>query len=224
MPKSSPPSEAVAKTTRRRRRAEEARREILDVAEARFLAGGPAALRLQEIAAEVGVSHPTILHHFGSREGLVRAVTARGLASLEADVLAALSERDVLRIDVAALVERVFAALGERGQARMLAWLALSERSEGRLLADPATPLLRDLSNVVHARRTKAWSGPGPCPPEEDTRFAILLIAMALISDALLGEGLRASSGFGDDRAAAGRFHVWLAELLVRHLAGRAPP
>jgi AcrR family transcriptional regulator len=213
----------VAKT-RRRRTAEEARREILDVAEARFLAGGPAALRLQEIAAEVGVSHPTILHHFGSREGLVRAVATRGLESLQAEVMAVLSERDVQRIDVPALVQRVFATLGERGQARMLAWLALSEGPDGGALSGPPTPLLRGLSDIVHARRKEVWSGSEPCPTEEDTRFSMMLIAMALLSDALLGDGLRASSGFGHDPAAAGRFHVWLAELLVRHLGGRPPP
>jgi len=37
---------------------------------------------LQEIAADVGVSHSTILHHFGSREALVEAVVTRALDGL----------------------------------------------------------------------------------------------------------------------------------------------
>jgi AcrR family transcriptional regulator len=221
MPKSSrSKAEGRKPGPRRRRTAEEARREILDVAEARFLAGGPAALRLKEIAAEVGVSHPTILHHFGSREGLVRAVTARGLEALQADLLATLSERDVQRIDVAALVERVFSTLGEHGQARMLAWLALSDRPDGRTLASEAGPFLRAVSEVVHAHRAQARRPSDPVAPFEDSRFVVMLAATALIGDALLGTAIRASSGLSEDPDASRRFHVWLAELVVRHLSG----
>ncbi len=205
---------------RRRRTAEEARREILDVAEARFLAGGPGALRLQEIAAEVGVSHPTILHHFGSREGLVRAVTARALEALQQEVLAALAEPELDRIDVAALVERVFSALGERGQARMLAWLALSPQPDGGGPGGESGDLLRAIAELVHARRCEAWAGPGPVPSFEDSRHAVMLIAVALIGDALLGDGIRASAGIAEDPEAERRFHAWLAELAVRHLSG----
>jgi len=48
-----------------RRTKEEAQRVILDAAEERLANGGPEALRLQDIAADVGISHPAILHHFG---------------------------------------------------------------------------------------------------------------------------------------------------------------
>ncbi|MCC6640935.1 MAG: TetR/AcrR family transcriptional regulator [Deltaproteobacteria bacterium] len=211
MPRSTSPA-------RRRRTAEEARREILDVAEARFLAEGPGALRLQEIAAEVGVSHPTILHHFGSREGLVRAVAARSLEALQTDLVATLDERDVARIDLAALIKRVFSTLGEQNQARMLAWLALS--TEGRAMASEAGPFLRVLSMIVHARRTRDWKGPGPVPSFEDSRFVVMLATTALIGDALIGQAVRASGGFGDDPDSARRFHDWFADLLVGHLSG----
>src|SRR5690606_21428412 len=60
-----------------RRPAEEARRLILDAAEVRLAAQGPEGIRLQDIARDVGISHPAILHHFESREGLVRALIAR---------------------------------------------------------------------------------------------------------------------------------------------------
>lgn len=116
----------MSRSSRTRRTAAESRKAILDAAESRFLAGGPASLRLQEIAEEVGVSHPTILHHFGSREGLVRAVVERALETLEVDLLRALAEPEVERIDVSALLDRILDTLDARGQARMLAWLALS--------------------------------------------------------------------------------------------------
>jgi AcrR family transcriptional regulator len=40
-------------------------------------------LRLQDIAADVGISHPAVLHHFGSREALVHAVIQRAILSLQ---------------------------------------------------------------------------------------------------------------------------------------------
>lgn len=193
---------------------------ILDAAEARFVAEGPAALRLQEIAAEVGVSHPTILHHFGSREGLVRAVAARSLETLQADLVAALSGSEAPMRNVAALVERVFSTLGEQRQARMLAWLALS--AEGRAMAGEAGPFLRVLSVMVHARRMEAWTGPSPGPSFEDSRFVVMLVMIALIGDSLVGQAIRASGGFGDDPDSGRRFHEWLADLVVRHLEGGA--
>ncbi|MBV1885644.1 MAG: TetR family transcriptional regulator, partial [Parvibaculaceae bacterium] len=47
-----------------RRTAEEARRLILDAAEKRLAEQGPEGIRLQDIAKDIGVSHPAILHHF----------------------------------------------------------------------------------------------------------------------------------------------------------------
>ena len=52
-----------------RRTKEEAQRVILDAAEERLANGGPEALRLQDIAADVGISHPAILHHFEAVTG-----------------------------------------------------------------------------------------------------------------------------------------------------------
>ena len=54
---------------------------------------GPAGLRLQDVARAAGVSHPTILHHFGSREGLVRALNQRSVEALRNSVLARLEWR-----------------------------------------------------------------------------------------------------------------------------------
>src|SRR5262245_4808001 len=73
---------------RTRRKPDEARRLILDTAEARLREGGPAALVLKEIARDAGISHPTILHHFESREGLVQALLARGMDRLESALVA----------------------------------------------------------------------------------------------------------------------------------------
>jgi len=207
---------------RRRRSADEARRAILDVAQARLVADGPASLRLQEIAAEVGVSHPTILHHFGSREGLVRAVIQRALRELDLDLIRALSTPEVEDIDVPALLERAFDTLGRHGQARLLAWLTLSgERDEH--VGEGTGRFLDAIVDLVHARRHAAWRGEG-APSYEESQFAVMLGTLALLGDALFGDAIRARSGLGNDPDAARRFRGWLAGLLLQGLAPPSPP
>src|ERR1700761_1952547 len=87
---------ALARKTKRIRRSpEEARARILDAAEGIMAkGGGPASLRLQDVARLAGISHPTILHHFGSREGLVRALNLRALERLSGSAVPELAEAD----------------------------------------------------------------------------------------------------------------------------------
>src|SRR5437762_3432659 len=109
---------------RQRRTSEEAREEILAAAEKMLSKQGPQGLRLQELAEEVGVSHPAILHHFGSREVLMKAVVARAVKTLQDELVTALSGVD--EPSPIALVESVHETLSTRGHARLMAWLNLS--------------------------------------------------------------------------------------------------
>src|SRR6516164_4639783 len=84
---------------------EEARRLILEAAQTRLATTGPQGLRLQDIAAAAGISHPLILHHFGSREGLVRALTQQAVAELR-DKLVATMESSEYSVEQA--LDRVF--------------------------------------------------------------------------------------------------------------------
>src|SRR5271168_4494690 len=77
---------------RLRRTSEEARRLILETAQALIASTGPEGLRLQDIAAAAGISHPLILHHFGSRAGLVRALTREATIELKDKLIAAMTE------------------------------------------------------------------------------------------------------------------------------------
>ena len=103
---------------RRRRTADAARREILEAAERRLAQSGPAGLRLQDVAADVGISHPAVLHHFGSREGLVHAVIQQAIVGLQEDLVRSLSETQQGEApDAAALFEHVFRPLSTEGHA-----------------------------------------------------------------------------------------------------------
>jgi AcrR family transcriptional regulator len=76
---------------RRRRDAAAAREAILDAAEKQLVVTGPSGIRLQEVAKEAGVSHPTVLHHFGSREALVKAVCTRSVHAIHVGLVEAIA-------------------------------------------------------------------------------------------------------------------------------------
>jgi AcrR family transcriptional regulator len=52
----------------------ERRQQLLDALVAEFATGGIGDRSLREVAAAVGTSHRMLLHHFGSREGLLLAI------------------------------------------------------------------------------------------------------------------------------------------------------
>ena len=153
----------------------------------------------------------------------MRAVVERAFGSLREDVLAALTSSEPTEVDVAMLIEHVFEILGTHGQARLMAWLALSgEEPRGR--REGITFFVREIAELTHAERTKRYTEAGRKPPPfEDSLFAILLTTLALLGDALLGESARASSGL-DDPAAGRRFRQWFAQLLVSYLDGQLAP
>jgi AcrR family transcriptional regulator len=206
------PRKAPAPTPRKRRTAEEARAAILDATERRLVAAGPGGIRLQDVAAEVGVSHPTVLHHFGSREALVEAVVVRALDGLQADVMTALAAAPEGEGQVAALLDGVFAALSARGHGRALMWLALAGDGphEGDLR-------LRAVAETVHALRRERVPAGAAAPPFEDSQFAVVLAASAMIAHSVIGPHLLRGAGVDEARAPA-RFRAWLARLLLEHL------
>lgn len=182
---------------------------------------GPDSVRLQEIAGDLGVSHPAILHHFGSREDLLRAVMERALGGLRADLLATVTTTGPDHIDVAAQIEHVFDVLGRHGQARLMAWFALAGEAPQSAGDREFDFFIRELATLVHQRRLERYAEDGrPPPPADDTLFTILLATLALLGDALLGDSARASSGLADPDSGP-RFRKWFAELIVAHLDGR---
>ena len=206
-------AKALKKTLpRRRRSAEEARGAILDAAEKRLVASGPAGIRLQEVAADVGVSHPTVLHHFGSREALVEAVVARALESLKLDLLAAMRTFEGPPL-VGPLLDRVFDTLVQRGHARALLWLALSghEPMIDQLHVQAVAEATHEIRRVKRKEKGKR------VPPFEDTYFTVLLPALALLAMSVIAPAeLRDAKE--DVPFGAARFRAWLAELVHAHL------
>lgn len=184
---------------------------ILDAAEAILTRVGPAGLRLQEVADAAGVSHPTILHHFESREGLVRALNQRTIEELGA----------AMRAQIAAgggsggPVHAAFAAY-RGGFAQRMVWMLLSgavgaQNVDGRKLYGESAARL-------HERRCRGLP-PNRQPSRDDSEAIIHLITVAALGDALLGARLRQAPDEASEVAARERFEDWLSALINRHVA-----
>jgi AcrR family transcriptional regulator len=189
-----------------RRTPDEARRLILDAAQAAIARTGPEGLRLHEVAAAAGVSHPLILHHFGSRAGLVRALTREATEELKNRLVAAMTGPDYA---IEAQLERVFEAF-RSGLGQRLAWLATvpaaGEPGDGAMIQ-------REIADHLHARRL-ALAPPGTVPAREDTQFLVHLIAIAALGDAIYGAQFRRGAGLAEGRETDRRFRAWLAALI----------
>jgi len=208
------PSRSVTGAGKRRRRTpEEARRLILETAQALIASTGPQGLRLQDIAAAAGISHPLILHHFGSREGLVRALTRHAAAELRDKLVAAMASSDY---SIEQQLDRVFDAFRD-GLAQRLAWLMTVDPG-GR--AEQTEMIMRDISDKLHARRIST-SPPGTAVERSDTDALVHLVATAAFGDALFGAHLLRSAGLAVTGETDRRFRLWLAALIRAH---NAPP
>lgn len=199
------------KTIRPRRSSGEAQRVILDAAEKRLVAYGPEGIRLLDIAKDIGISHPTILHHFESREGLVQALARRTVDRLRDDLLAAFSGQTALNADVHPILERVFDVLSNKGHARLIGWMILG----GSFAQAPQDDLLRELTDLIHPMRVAECTAQNlPVPPREDTLFMVMLGAVTAFGDGLFGPLVLASAGVADDPKKPAQFHAWFAKLL----------
>lgn len=203
-------AETKGSEPRRRLSAEQAREAILVAAERRLLEVGPEGIRLQEIGADVGLSHPTVLHHFGSRDGLVTAVVARAMTALEHDLLASFAQEEVdPEKAILGSMERLDDAMRLRGHARLLAWVALTNPDFEK------ESMLKELVKaIVAARRAR-----GDDAPYEDSVFGVLLTSSAMFGLAILGPGLLHMMGVDANEPVYARFRRWLTQVFVEHTA-----
>ena len=195
---------ALEKPRRRRRSPDEARREAVEAARALLLSGGPNAVTLSAVAAEIGVTHANLIHHFGSAAGLQSALMGSMVADLNQALDTAVTR---LRTDEGApleLVNAVFDAFAEGGAGRLAAWIALS----GDLShLEPVRAAVRDLVKAIAEKMGDDGEA------RERIGSAVLFIALSAFGEALIGPPLRDMLDQPDD---AGRKVV--AGLLPRFL------
>jgi AcrR family transcriptional regulator len=116
-------------TSSRIRRSPEASREnILIAAERLLVQHGPQSLRLADVAKEAGVANATVLHHFGTIDGVQTALMEKMIVELVSGLLAMDVPSDPRAARAAALMN-LFDAFETKGAARLAAWLELTDES-----------------------------------------------------------------------------------------------
>ena len=194
---------------RRRRTAEQAKEEILDAAQQLLLAEGPDGLRLESIAHRTGMTHPNILHHFGSMENLREALHQQVSRQLREDMLGVLSAPTGEELNLTTGIEKVFEGISNPEKGRLLAWAV----STGR---DP-WPDRGEFGMAQIAERVREALGIDP--DQQDAVNTIVFMGfMCMVGEAVAGDAARAR--FGSDAALPKRdeFRAWLVMSLGRLL------
>lgn len=159
---------SIEPVRRLRRSPEAARQNILEAAERLLLDRGPQALKLVDVAQGAGVAHATVLHHFGSINGVQTALMEQMIRQLVVGILSAARP-----VDPAEQLENVgqvlFDAFESAGGARLAAWLELT--GETRRLT------------IVRAAVEEVISGPMAqkgIAPETATNLVLVAVSLAM--------------------------------------------
>lgn len=188
--KKTAPSRSVTKsgTPRIRRTPEEARTLALASARRLLLADGPDAITLQAVAADLGMSHTNLIHHFGSAAGLQSELMRQMVSELTTTIESAVMRLRAGKGELKDFVDIVFDAFDQGGAAKLAAWMVLSGESMhlapiGELVRDHIDSVERGTetndASVRHARITSAT----------------LFVSVAALGDAIIGDQLRKMVG-----------------------------
>ena len=116
------------KMPRIRRSPEASRENILIAAESLLVQHGPQSLRLADVAKAAGVANATVLHHFGTIDGVQAALMEKMIGELVSGLLEMDLPADPKQARSVALT-RLFDAFENKGAARLAAWLELTDES-----------------------------------------------------------------------------------------------
>ena len=185
-----------------------ARENILAAAEGLLREQGPQALKLTDVAKAAGIAHATVLHHFGSIAEVQAALMEKMIRELVDDLLASEPPGEDQMARVMSGSARLFDVLGQKGAARLAAWLEMT--GEARRLT-----MVHEAVSEVAQRRT-ARDGASPEVVED-----LILVSIILA----LGVGLFGASLEKMMEKPDGRARDMALELLrsqVRVLTGQA--
>ena len=210
---------AVKATTKRVRRSPaQARALILDAAKKRLKAVGPEGLQVKEIAAIAGVTHSTILHHFGSAEGLRVALAEHMVEHLLDDILQVMDAHEEFVPDDHSILFKVFGVLSDDGHARLIAWTML--RGADLQTAGAGEEKLKALfARIIEGVAAAVQAAAGDMVVNGDVatkqaRFIAYLVATTAVGDGIAGPNLAELIGLSPEEATS-EFRDWFADRLI---------
>ena len=200
--------------TRQRRTPQAAKLAILEAAERRLHDEGPDGVRIQRVAADLGITDAAVHYHFGTREALMDALLRRIGRRLVDDIEATLGSWAPDQIDVAALGRLFQRAYADERAAKLALWLSLSGwRPKG-------SGMLSALVKRVHRARLEVARKAGrPAPRLSDTQYAVALLSAAHMLAAMSGDALLASVAEDPTGLDQRHFLDFAVELIARRLA-----
>jgi AcrR family transcriptional regulator len=172
---------------RRRLSPEESREAALEAARALLVEVGPQAVTLKAVAGRIGRTHANLLHHFGSAEGLQKALIAKMASSIVGTIKAAVFRSREVQ-DPAEVVDLTFDAFGKNGAGALASWMILSGNEDA---LDPILTAIHDLVEEL------AQEHKNDVPIHEET----LQIVLMALGDALLGAPMARALGLPRDKA-----------------------
>jgi len=185
---------------------EEARNAILDAAESIMVDVGPAGLRISAVAKKAGMAHPNIIHHFGSREGLLVALGERVGDRATQRITSAIDEALIAPVEKRVeAVTKVLETSYQGDEGRAAVWLHMSgAESSLRGNMEPIVDLSHKLRKAVD-----------PNASFENTNRLVLLITLALVGEVVSGNSVKEALGFDEKSGGRAHFKQWLAEILL---------
>ncbi|MAF56755.1 MAG: TetR family transcriptional regulator [Ponticaulis sp.] len=177
-----------SKQPRIRRTPEESRANILSSAERLLTEQGPQTLRLADVAKEAGVANATVLHHFGTIDGVHTALMERMIAELVEKVMAIELTEDT-EVSRAQALTTLFEAFEQKQASKLAAWLELTHQA-GRLTN--VRQVVRDVT------RTKFHHQNVPEDVVEDVMLVCITLALGV---GLFGQTLSEMLGKPPSRA-----------------------
>ncbi len=190
----------VNNSVRKRRTAPEAKILILETAAERLREQGLDGLTVKGVAAAAGMSHATLIHHFGSSDEMRRELEIHMTSKLLADVAAALQQD----VPLERICADLFTALSADGHARLLAWLAVDDS----LRQVQTTPAIQTLFSKIISTLGEQTADKDPAT----ARRMVLLVATTAIGLGITGSTLPDMLGMSEDEQQ--QFPQWLVDTL----------
>ena len=173
-------------TARRRRTASESRALILEVAAERLRNIGIEGLNIKGVAEAAGISHATLIHHFGSSRGMRDALADKMFVDLVDDLVGAMDAK----VPPEEIVRNVFSAMSEGGHARLVAWRAV----EGEMRVSNVDLVVAGLGRLSERMQTILGVS-----ERSEIQNTIMLVALAGIGFGLSGPVLAGALNLNAD-------------------------
>ena len=196
---------------RLRRSPEEAKEAILSAARERLQRLGIEGLKITDVARDAGMSHATLLHHFGSSDEMRRALVERMANALLAEFIGLLDDGPPDAARLGELFARLYNGLSLERHAQLFAWFALAALDSPDLLASAAKdtrPLLKALLEQMARHNADLASAP------DRARYVVLLVVSSAIGLGVASPWLKRVKLLSS-REEIGEFARWFAEFLL---------